>query len=62
MSSSLSERRYECTINIKDLIKLEDVMVEHSLGPNGGINFLMTVEFCRSFHVESSYMLDVILY
>ncbi|KAL6553739.1 GPN-loop GTPase qqt1 [Orobanche minor] len=32
---SLSEQRYECAINIEDLIKLEDVMVEHSLGPNG---------------------------
>lgn len=42
--------------------RLEDVMVEHSLGPNGCINFLMPVGLCRSFHVESCYMLDVILY
>ncbi|CAL5372742.1 unnamed protein product [Camellia sinensis] len=28
---------YECTINIEDLIKLSDVMNEHSLGPNGGL-------------------------
>lgn len=28
--------RYECAINIEDLIKLSDVMSEHSLGPNGG--------------------------
>ena len=27
---------YECAINIEDLIKLSDVMAEHSLGPNGG--------------------------
>ncbi|KAH7677335.1 GPN-loop GTPase 2 protein [Dioscorea alata] len=26
---------YECAVNIKDLVKLSDVMVEHSLGPNG---------------------------
>lgn len=29
--------RYECAINIEDLIKLSDVMSEHSLGPNGGL-------------------------
>lgn len=28
--------RYECAVNIEELIKLEDVMAEHSLGPNGG--------------------------
>jgi hypothetical protein len=28
--------RYECVINIEHLIKLSDVMSEHSLGPNGG--------------------------
>lgn len=27
---------YECAVNIADLVKLSDVMVEHSLGPNGG--------------------------
>ncbi|RWW34337.1 hypothetical protein BHE74_00055428 [Ensete ventricosum] len=27
---------YECAVNIEDLIKLSDVMAEHSLGPNGG--------------------------
>ncbi|KAB1204000.1 GPN-loop GTPase 2 [Morella rubra] len=27
---------YECVVNIEDLIKLDDVMMEHSLGPNGG--------------------------
>lgn len=28
--------RYDCAVNIEDLIKLSDVMIEHSLGPNGG--------------------------
>ncbi|KAG0517558.1 hypothetical protein BDA96_09G099600, partial [Sorghum bicolor] len=32
---------YECAINIEDLIKLNDVMAEHSLGPNGGIVYCM---------------------
>ncbi|KAL0332303.1 UNVERIFIED_CONTAM: GPN-loop GTPase QQT1 [Sesamum calycinum] len=32
---------YECTINIEDLIKLSDVMAEHSLGPNGGLVYCM---------------------
>ncbi|KAL2894980.1 GPN-loop GTPase QQT1 [Bienertia sinuspersici] len=27
---------YDCAVNIEDLIKLSDVMNEHSLGPNGG--------------------------
>jgi hypothetical protein len=27
---------YECAVNIEELIKLSDVMAEHSLGPNGG--------------------------
>ncbi|KAF8024643.1 hypothetical protein BT93_F1730 [Corymbia citriodora subsp. variegata] len=27
---------YECAVNIEELIKLSDVMMEHSLGPNGG--------------------------
>ncbi|CAN1135659.1 GPN-loop GTPase QQT1 [Linum perenne] len=26
---------YDCAVNIEDLIKLSDVMAEHSLGPNG---------------------------
>lgn len=29
--------RYDCAVNIEDLIKLDDVMMEHSLGPNGGM-------------------------
>ncbi|WVZ75371.1 hypothetical protein U9M48_023428 [Paspalum notatum var. saurae] len=32
---------YECAINIEDLIKLNDVMTEHSLGPNGGLVYCM---------------------
>ncbi|XP_010493318.1 PREDICTED: GPN-loop GTPase 2 homolog [Camelina sativa] len=32
---------YECAVNIEDLIKLEDVMLEHSLGPNGGLVYCM---------------------
>ncbi|KAF3791141.1 GPN-loop GTPase 2 [Nymphaea thermarum] len=33
--------RYECAVNIEDLIKLSDVMSEHSLGPNGGLVYCM---------------------
>ncbi|XP_065878944.1 GPN-loop GTPase QQT1 isoform X2 [Euphorbia lathyris] len=32
---------YDCAVNIEDLIKLSDVMVEHSLGPNGGLVYCM---------------------
>ncbi|GER52541.1 GPN-loop GTPase [Striga asiatica] len=32
---------YDCAINIEDLIKLSDVMGEHSLGPNGGLIYCM---------------------
>ncbi|CAI9777187.1 unnamed protein product [Fraxinus pennsylvanica] len=32
---------YECAINIEDLVKLNDVMGEHSLGPNGGLVYCM---------------------
>ncbi|PQP92647.1 GPN-loop GTPase 2 [Prunus yedoensis var. nudiflora] len=28
---------YECAVDIEDLIKLSDVLVEHGLGPNGGL-------------------------
>ncbi|XP_073276603.1 GPN-loop GTPase QQT1 isoform X2 [Primulina huaijiensis] len=31
---------YDCAINIEELIKLSDVMAEHSLGPNGDHYFL----------------------
>ncbi|RXH72879.1 hypothetical protein DVH24_012563 [Malus domestica] len=37
----LREYRYECAVNIEDLVKLSDVMVEHSLGPNGGLVYCM---------------------
>ena len=59
-------------MNIEDLIKLSDVMVEHSLGPNGGeliycylffklfssFSFLSFVLFCFSF----SFFLDFFLF
>ncbi|ESQ51700.1 hypothetical protein EUTSA_v10017005mg [Eutrema salsugineum] len=32
---------YECAVNIEELIKLEDVMSQHSLGPNGGLMYCM---------------------
>ncbi|KAL9451699.1 hypothetical protein AB3S75_013300 [Citrus x aurantiifolia] len=32
---------YECAVNIEDLIKLSDVMMEHALGPNGGLVYCM---------------------
>ncbi|KAL6503665.1 GPN-loop GTPase qqt1 [Orobanche gracilis] len=32
---------YECAVNIEDLVKLSDVMAEHSLGPNGGLVYCM---------------------
>ncbi|KNA17340.1 hypothetical protein SOVF_080470 [Spinacia oleracea] len=32
---------YDCAVNIEDLIKLNDVMNEHSLGPNGGLVYCM---------------------
>ncbi|CAM6089107.1 unnamed protein product [Calypogeia fissa] len=32
---------YECAVNIEELIKLEDVMAEHGLGPNGGLVYCM---------------------
>ncbi|KAJ7525523.1 hypothetical protein O6H91_17G054700 [Diphasiastrum complanatum] len=34
------ELPYECAVNIEELIRLEDVMAEHSLGPNGDHYFL----------------------
>lgn len=36
VSFLIHEFRYDCAVNIEDLIKLSDVMTEHSLGPNGG--------------------------
>ncbi|GKA29384.1 GPN-loop GTPase 2, partial [Tanacetum coccineum] len=38
--SVIGPSRYDCAINIEDLIKLSDVMNEHSLGPNGDHYFL----------------------
>ncbi|CAK9234220.1 unnamed protein product [Sphagnum troendelagicum] len=32
---------YECAVNIEELIKLEDVMAQYDLGPNGGLVFCM---------------------
>ncbi|TVU29714.1 hypothetical protein EJB05_21294 [Eragrostis curvula] len=32
---------YDCAVNIEDLVKLSDVMDEHSLGPNGGLVYCM---------------------
>ncbi|KAH9750813.1 GPN-loop GTPase 2 [Citrus sinensis] len=31
----------ECAVNIEDLIRLSDVMMEYSLGPNGGLVYCM---------------------
>ena len=35
------ECRYDCAINITELITLEDAMTEYGLGPNGGLLFCM---------------------
>jgi hypothetical protein len=32
---------YECAIDVRDLIKLEEIMEEDELGPNGGILYAM---------------------
>jgi len=32
---------YEFSINIKDVLKLKDVMIEHGIGPNGGLFYGM---------------------
>jgi len=32
---------YECKIDVSELIRLEDVMEHHELGPNGGLMFCM---------------------
>jgi len=32
---------YKCTIDVSELIRLEDVMIHHELGPNGGLMFCM---------------------
>lgn len=32
---------YECAIDVRDLVKLEDIMKDDELGPNGGILYAM---------------------
>ncbi len=32
---------YECDVNVSELVSLEEVMTEHSFGPNGGLLFCM---------------------
>eukprot|EP00897_Mesotaenium_endlicherianum_P004597 jgi/Mesen1/4165/ME000219S03297 len=32
---------YDCAVNIEELIKLEDVMADYKLGPNGGLVYCM---------------------
>lgn len=32
---------YQCSVNIEELIKLEDVMTHYNLGPNGGLVYCM---------------------
>ena len=48
--------RYECAVNVEDLIRLEDVMEQHTLGPNGGttprflfVSFSFLISFFISF-------------
>jgi hypothetical protein len=33
--------RYECSIDVRELVSVEDVMVEMNLGPNGGLVYAM---------------------
>ncbi|KAH9750748.1 GPN-loop GTPase 2 [Citrus sinensis] len=40
-NDSLPYPLYECAVNIEDLVKLSDVMMEHALGPNGGLVYCM---------------------
>ncbi|KAG6747614.1 hypothetical protein POTOM_047503 [Populus tomentosa] len=61
---------YDCAVNIEDLIKLSDVMNEHSLGPNGGLVYCMdylekNIDWLQSKlepllkgHVWSSYSVE----
>lgn len=32
---------YDCTVDIEELIKLDDVMTQYGLGPNGGLVYCM---------------------
>ena len=43
---------YTPTIDVRDLISLEDVMEEHSLGPNGGLIY------CMEYLLEHSEWLE----
>jgi hypothetical protein len=33
--------RYECSIDVRELVSVEDVMAEMNLGPNGGLVYAM---------------------
>jgi hypothetical protein len=33
--------RYECSIDVRELVSVEDVMTEMNLGPNGGLVYAM---------------------
>ncbi|CAI5988437.1 unnamed protein product [Closterium sp. NIES-64] len=33
--------QYECAVNVEELVRLEDVMGQHGLGPNGGLVYCM---------------------
>ena len=39
---------FECAVNIKDLIKIPNVMAEHGLGPNGFNYALLDCVLCLS--------------
>lgn len=39
LDPAADEFHYKCSIDIRDLITLEDAMEEMSLGPNGGLIF-----------------------
>ena len=39
---------YQCAVNIEDLIKILDVMVEHGIGPNGFDCALLDCVLCLS--------------
>ena len=34
-------RRYDCSIDVRELVSVEDVMAEMNLGPNGGLVYAM---------------------
>ena len=48
---------YEPTIDIRDLISLEDVMEEMDLGPNGGLIYCFEYVLCMCVP-DGSYLLD----